>query len=160
MSLRSDARVIKQPTLDDDNTFIYYAINDVEEQADNIAKNDTRVKQIISETKGKAATIAAVQATLLVGADGEPIHSSGGQVIITANWQVVDGSRPYSSSSGFDGLKGKRGANPTSRDSRSIFQKVPSARRTRDLKRAKRCGGWDSNPRTPKGRDNPFPMRS
>jgi hypothetical protein len=33
MSLRSDARVIKQPTLDDDNTFIYYAINDVEEQA-------------------------------------------------------------------------------------------------------------------------------
>ena len=85
MSLRSDARVIKQPTLDDDNTFIYYAINDVEEQADNIAKNDTRVKQIISETKGKAATIAAVQPTLLVGADGEPIHSSGGQVIITAN---------------------------------------------------------------------------
>ena len=31
MSLRSDARVIKRPTLDD-NTFIY-AINDVEEQA-------------------------------------------------------------------------------------------------------------------------------
>jgi hypothetical protein len=109
MSLRSDARLIKQPTLDDDNTFIYYAINDVEEQADNIAKNDTRVKQIISETKGKAATIVAVQPTLLVGADEEPIHSFGGQVIITANWQVVGGSRPYSSSSsGFDGLKGKR----------------------------------------------------
>jgi hypothetical protein len=89
----------------------------VEEQAGiNIANNDTRVKQIISETKGKAATIAAVQPTLLVGADGEPIHSSGGQVIITANWQVVGGSsRPYPSSSGFDGLKGKRGASPTSR---------------------------------------------
>jgi hypothetical protein len=115
MSLRSDARVIKQPTLDE-NTFIYYAINDMEEQADNIAKNDTRVKQIISETKGKAVTIAVVQPTLLVGADGEPIHSLGSQVIITANWQVVGGSRPYSSSSsGFDGLKGKRGASPTSR---------------------------------------------
>jgi hypothetical protein len=31
MSLRSDARVIKQPTTLDDNTFIYYAINDMEE---------------------------------------------------------------------------------------------------------------------------------
>ena len=38
-----------------------------------IAKNDTRLKQIISETKGKAATIAAVQPTLLVGADGESL---------------------------------------------------------------------------------------
>gem|GEM_PF-5834864 len=36
MSLRSDARVIKQPTLDD-NTFIY-AINDVEEQASTLPR--------------------------------------------------------------------------------------------------------------------------
>jgi hypothetical protein len=37
MSLRSDARLIKQPTLDD-NTFIYYAINDVEEQASTLPR--------------------------------------------------------------------------------------------------------------------------
>jgi hypothetical protein len=36
MSLRSDARVIKQPPFDD-NTFIY-AINDVEEQASTLPR--------------------------------------------------------------------------------------------------------------------------
>jgi hypothetical protein len=115
MSLRSDARLIKQP-LPLMTTPSHLLCHKRRGRAGiNIAKNDTRVKQIISETKGKAATIAGVQPTLLVGADGEPIHSSGGQVIITANWQVVGGSRPYSSSSGFDGLKGKRGVSPTSR---------------------------------------------
>ncbi|MEW6605552.1 MAG: plastocyanin/azurin family copper-binding protein, partial [Thermoproteota archaeon] len=58
--------------------------------------------------KGKAVTIAAVQPTLLVTSSGESIHSSGGQVIITINWQVVDG-KVYSGSANFASLDGKRG---------------------------------------------------
>jgi plastocyanin len=88
MSLKSELKVIKEPT-PEDNTFIY-AINDVAEEAFNVAKQDARVQQILDNVKGKVVTIAAVQPTLLRGSDGKLIHSSGGQVIITANWQLVD----------------------------------------------------------------------
>jgi hypothetical protein len=61
MSRRSDARVIKQP-LPLMTTPSHLLCHKRRGRAGiNIAKNDTRVKQIISETKGKAATIAAVQ---------------------------------------------------------------------------------------------------
>lgn len=106
MSLQSEIKIIKEPT-PGDNTFIY-AVNDVAEEAYNIAKQDPRVQQIISDSKGKTVTIAAVQPTLLVGPDGRQIHSSGGQVIITANWQVV-GGRFYSDVAGYDSLSGKQG---------------------------------------------------
>jgi plastocyanin len=57
-----------------------------------------RVKQILDESKAKeaAVTIAAVQPTVMADREtGDLLHSSAGQVIITANWQMVDGA-PYS----------------------------------------------------------------
>lgn len=106
LTLNSQVKVIKEPT-PGDNTFIY-AVNDAAEEAYNIAKNDAQVKQIIDGTKGKAVTIAAVQPTLLTDSNGQQIHSSGGQVIITANWQLIDG-KFYSDSVSFDSLQGKQG---------------------------------------------------
>jgi plastocyanin len=106
MSLQSEVKILKEPT-PGDNTFIY-AINDAAEEAYNIARQDPAVRQIIDGAKGRAVTIAAVQPTLLVGPDGQLIHSAGGQVIITSNWQVVDG-KIYSDAAGFDSLSGKQG---------------------------------------------------
>jgi hypothetical protein len=105
MSLQSDIGVIREPT-PDDNTYIY-AINGAAEQAYIIAQNDIQVKQIIDSIKDRAVTIEAVQPTLLVTPDGQQIHSSGGQLIITANWQIVDG-KPYSEPVSFDSLQGKQ----------------------------------------------------
>lgn len=106
MTLSSELKIIREPT-PDDNTFIY-AVNDAAEEALHIAQSDTRVQQIIAETKGKAVTIAAVQPTLLITSDGKSIHSSGGQVIITANWQLIEG-RPYSNAASFESLNDKQG---------------------------------------------------
>jgi plastocyanin len=105
MTLNSDVKIIKEPTTGD-NTFIY-AINDAAEEAYNIAQNDSQVKQIIDDTKGKAVTIAAIQPTLLTAANGQQIHSSGGQVIITVNWQLIDG-KFYSDPASFGTLQGKQ----------------------------------------------------
>jgi plastocyanin len=106
MSLQSEVKIIKAPT-PDDNTFIY-AANDVAEQAYNIAQQDPRVKQIIDSTKGKAVTIAAVQPTALIGPNDQLIHGSDGQVLITANWQAVDG-KVISGVADLDNLAGKQG---------------------------------------------------
>jgi plastocyanin len=93
VSIASDMKVIKEPTLDD-NTFIY-AVNDVAQRGIDIAQGDARVKQILDESKAKEATvtIAAVQPTVMTDRQsGKLLHSSAGQVIITANWQLVEGS--------------------------------------------------------------------
>lgn len=105
MSLQSEIKVIKEPT-PDDNTYIY-AVNDAAEKAYNIAKSDPQVEKILDTTKDKVATIAAVQPTLLIGQGGQQIYSSGGQVIITANWQLVDGSI-YSNPESFNNLQGRQ----------------------------------------------------
>jgi plastocyanin len=93
VSIASDMKVIKEPTLED-NTFIY-AVNDVAQRGIDIAQGDARVKQILDESKTKEATvtIAAVQPTVMTDRQsGELLHSSAGQVIITANWQLVEGA--------------------------------------------------------------------
>lgn len=93
VSIASSMKVIKEPTLED-NTFIY-AVNDVAQRGIDIAQGDARVKQILDESKAKEATvtIAAVQPTVMTDRQsGELLHSSAGQVIITANWQLVDGA--------------------------------------------------------------------
>ena len=54
-----------------------------------------RVKQILGESKAKeaAVTIAAVQPTLMADREnGEHFLSTAGQVINTANWQMMDGA--------------------------------------------------------------------
>ena len=104
MTFESELKVIREPTSGDD-TYIY-AMNDAAEEALNIALNDTNVQQIISKTKGKSVTIAAVQPTLLISSSGESIHGSGGQVIITANWQLV-GGETYTDAGDFSTLQGK-----------------------------------------------------
>jgi plastocyanin len=93
LSITSNMKVIKEPTLEE-NTFIY-AVNDVAQWGIDIAQSDARVKQILDESKSKeaAVTIAAVQPTVMADREsGELLHSSAGQVIITANWQMVDGA--------------------------------------------------------------------
>jgi plastocyanin len=93
VSIASGMKVIKEPTLED-NTFIY-AVNDVAQRGIDIAQGDTRIKQILDDSRAKEATvtIAAVQPTVMTDRQsGELIHSSAGQVIITANWQLVDGA--------------------------------------------------------------------
>src|ERR687891_28832 len=93
VSIASDMKVIKEPTLGD-NTFIY-AINDVAQRGIDIAQGDARVRQILDDAKVREATvtIAAVQPTVMTDRQsGELLYSSAGQVIITANWQLVDGA--------------------------------------------------------------------
>jgi plastocyanin len=105
MTIDSEIRIIREPSPGDD-TYIY-AINGAAEEVLYIALNDTRVKQIISETEGKSVTIAAIQPSVLVTSEGESIHSSGGQVIITSNWQLVDG-KAYVDAVDFSNLQGRR----------------------------------------------------
>jgi plastocyanin len=105
-SLKNDLRVIKTPT-SGDNAFIY-AINQVAERGLRIAQNDTTVKQIIGEQKGRALTIAAVQPAVLQDKNGKVSYSSVGQIIITSNWQYVDG-KFYSNPANFNALGNKTG---------------------------------------------------
>jgi plastocyanin len=105
-SLKNDLRVIKTPT-SGDNAFIY-AINQVAEKGLRIAQNDTTVKQIIGEQKGRALTIAAVQPAVLQDKNGKVSYSSVGQIIITSNWQYVDG-KFYSNPANFNALGNKTG---------------------------------------------------
>jgi hypothetical protein len=54
-----------------------------------------RVKQLLDESKAKeaAVTIAAVEPTFMADrGNGEHFLSTAGQVIITANWQMMDGA--------------------------------------------------------------------
>lgn len=105
ISLQSEVQVIQAPT-DADDTYIY-AINAVARQSWEIAKGDTAVREILSSTRGTAVTIAAVQPTAFVSPDGKVTHSGQGQVIITANWQLVDGMG-YAGAS-FASLDGRAG---------------------------------------------------
>ena len=109
ISLKTNLKVIKTPT-PGDNTLIY-TLNPVAEQALHIALNDSKVKQTIDEQKGKAVTIAAIQPTsVLQGKDRKASYSptGPGQIIITSNWQYVDGNF-YSNIANFNQLGNKTG---------------------------------------------------
>lgn len=105
ISLQSQIQVMQEPTAGD-NTYIY-AINKVARESWEIARQDARVQTIIEGSKGKTLTVAAVQTSAFVSPDGKVTHSGLGQVIITANWQTVDG-RPYDEVS-FASLDGRQG---------------------------------------------------
>jgi len=105
-SMRNDLRVIKTPT-PGDNTFIY-AINQVAARGLQVAENDTAVKQIIDGQKGRALTIAAVQPIVIQDNNGKVSYSPVGQLIITSNWQYVDG-KFYSNPANFNALGNKAG---------------------------------------------------
>ena len=102
-------KVIQEPTLDDN--ILIYAVNDVAQQGIDIVKKDARVRQILDDAieKEKAAvTIAAIQPTVMVDRKtGELFHSSAGQVLIVANWQMVGGLL-YSEPRAFDEIINKK----------------------------------------------------
>jgi plastocyanin len=106
MSIKNDLRVLKTPT-PGDNNFVY-AINQVAARGLDIAQNDTTVKQIISGQKGRALTIAAVQPTVMENKNGKVSYSPVGQIIVTSNWQYVDG-KFYSNPANFNALGNKTG---------------------------------------------------
>lgn len=106
VSIKTDYRVIKTPS-PQDNTFIY-AINPIAEKALHMAQNDTRIKQMLNDQKDKAVTIAAIQPVLMEGKNGKLIYNNLGQIIITANWQYVDG-KFYSNAASFNELQNKIG---------------------------------------------------
>ncbi|MGA9169759.1 MAG: hypothetical protein WCF03_19355 [Nitrososphaeraceae archaeon] len=66
------------------------------------------VRQIIAEQKGRALIIASIQPTVLQDKNGKVSYSSVGQLIITSNWQYVDG-KFYSSPENFNALGNKTG---------------------------------------------------
>ncbi|MFL6442114.1 MAG: plastocyanin/azurin family copper-binding protein [Nitrososphaeraceae archaeon] len=105
-SIKNDLRVLKTPT-PGDNTFAY-AINQAAAKGVQLAQNDTAVKQILDEQKGRALTIAGVQPTLLQDKSGKVSYSPVGQVIITSNWQYVDG-KFYSNPANFNEISNKTG---------------------------------------------------
>jgi plastocyanin len=105
-SIKNDLRVLKTPTAGD-NTFAY-AINQAAAKGVQVAQNDTAVKQILAGQKGRALTIAGVQPTLLQDKSGKVSYSPVGQVIITSNWQYVDG-KFYSNPANFNEISNKTG---------------------------------------------------
>jgi plastocyanin len=108
VTIQSDMKVLQEPTLQE-NVFVY-AVNDVAQRGIDIAQSDARVKQILDESKAKeaAVTIAAVQPTVMIDRQsGELLHSSAGQVIITANWQMVNGAL-YSEPKAFDKITNEK----------------------------------------------------
>ena len=108
VTIQSDMKVLQEPTLQE-NVFVY-AVNDVAQRGIDIAQSDARVKQILDESKAKeaAVTIAAVQPTVMIDRQsGELLHSSAGQVIITANWQIVNGAL-YSEPKAFDKIANEK----------------------------------------------------
>jgi plastocyanin len=107
VSIATGTKVIKQPTLGD-NTFIY-AVNDVAQRGIDIAQRDQRVQQILNDAKSKQATvtIAAVQPTVMTNRQsGQLLYSSGGQVVITSNWQTIGGTA-YSEPQSFGAVADK-----------------------------------------------------
>ena len=109
ISLKSNLKVIKTPTAKD-NTFIY-TVNNLAEEALHITQSDPRIKQIISEQKDKAVTIAAIQPTaVLQSIDNKSTYRSAGpgQIRITANWQYIDGNL-YSNTANFNEIENKTG---------------------------------------------------
>jgi hypothetical protein len=108
VSIETNYRAIKEP-LPTDNTFIY-ALNEIAEKSIPIAEKDDRVREIIQDgSAGKAVTIAAVQPTVLeYRSNGELAHSGSGLLIITVNWQTIDG-KPYSQTNSFGDLQGRVG---------------------------------------------------
>jgi plastocyanin len=106
VTMDTNYKVIKEPS-PTDNTFIY-ALNEVAAKSIPIAEKDPRVSEIIeSGSAGKAVTVAAVQPTVLeYRNNGQLAHSSSGMLIITVNWETIDG-RLYSQINGFQDLQGK-----------------------------------------------------
>lgn len=106
LTFQSDVIMMREPSEGDDTTI--YAVNKIAADAVSIALQDDEVEQIIRQTQGQSVTIAGVQPTLLVDSNGNLIHSSVGQVMITANQERIGGIDAPGSQI-FSDIKGKQG---------------------------------------------------
>jgi plastocyanin len=106
MTMNTNYTVIQEPS-PTDNTFIY-ALNELAAKSIAIAEKDPRISEIIeSGSEGKAVTIAAVQPTVLeYRNNGQLAHSGSGMLIITVNWETINGQL-YSQIGGYQDLQGK-----------------------------------------------------
>jgi plastocyanin len=106
MTMDTNYTVIQEPS-PTDNTFIY-ALNEVAAKSIAIAEKDPQVSEIIeSGSEDKAVTIAAVQPTVLeYRNNGQLAHSGSGMLIITVNWETINGQL-YSQIGGYQDLQGK-----------------------------------------------------
>jgi plastocyanin len=107
VSINSEMKIVQEPSLGN-NVFIY-AINEVAQRGIDIAVGDARVNQILKEASGRkaAVTIAAVEPTVITDRQsGKLLFSPAGQIIITSNWQSVDGIL-YSKPKSFAQIVGK-----------------------------------------------------
>jgi plastocyanin len=106
MTMDTNYTVIQEPS-PTDNTFIY-ALNELAAKSIAIAEKDPRVSEIIENgSEGKAVTIAAVQPTVLeYRNNGQLAHSGSGMLIITVNWETINGQL-YSQIGGYQDLQGK-----------------------------------------------------
>lgn len=113
ININSNYRVLKEPTAGN-NTFIY-ALNDIAAKTIPIAEKDPRLSEIIGggTSDGKAVTIAAVQPTVYeYRNNGRLSYSNQGMLVVTVNWQAVDGKldNPNSTAANsFDALQGRVG---------------------------------------------------
>lgn len=105
MTLQSEILTIKEPTAGDDTRI--YAINKVAAEAVAIAQNDPEVMRILQQVRGSSITIAGVQPTLLIDSSGNLIHSSAGQVVITANQERIEGKLNQNAIQ-FEAIQGKQ----------------------------------------------------
>jgi plastocyanin len=103
-TLKTELKVLKSPT-PSNNTYVY-AISDSAAQAIGIALNDSQVKQMLSQARGSAITIAGVQPTEIEDKNGNIFGSSSGEVVITSNRQAIAG-QPYTSAETFSAIAGK-----------------------------------------------------
>lgn len=90
ITILSDMKVIQEPT-PQENVFIY-AVNNVAQRGVDISQINPRVKQILCQNKSQASCCYDCCRSAIVMTDrqsGELLYSSAGQVIITANWQIV-----------------------------------------------------------------------
>ncbi|HKU50338.1 MAG TPA: plastocyanin/azurin family copper-binding protein [Nitrososphaera sp.] len=106
MTFQSKVIMLREPTAGDDTTI--YAINEVAAKAIEIAQSDARVKTILEQVRGSTVTIAGVQPTVLVDSTGKLIHSSSGQVVITANQERL-GGKVNSAPVHFESIQGEEG---------------------------------------------------
>lgn len=89
VTIKQDVRIVEHEIFDD-NIFAY-AINNAAEEAIYIALEDSRVKEILDTFEGLEITISGIQPVVMIDDNNNEMHNGIGEVIITVNWQMIDG---------------------------------------------------------------------
>ncbi len=87
VTIKQDVRIVEHEIFDDN---IYaYAINNAAEEAIYIALEDVRVKEILDTFQDFEITISGIQPVVMIA--NNEMHNGIGEVILTVNWQMIDG---------------------------------------------------------------------